>query len=123
MRAGLLGRMSRGFVAAVGGAALLTLAGCGSETITGDPFEEVVPSCGPLDAPDQPWRAGCATRRNLAALAANPQDLYLARRETPRDAMRRDAVISNYAQSRAGASSPQTTAATASPSINAQPQR
>ncbi len=65
------------------------LAGCGS------------PVGGEADAE---WRAGAVTRRNIAALAENPDDLYLPRREAPRDAVRRDAVIGQYAQRRANAS-------------------
>ena len=109
----------RAFAGAAGLAAVLALTGCGSGSVLGEPFGEAAPSCGPGSPTlDEDWRAGCATRRNLAALAANPDDLYLARRETPRDAMRRDAVINNYAQSRANAS-PQA-AGTASPSIKTQ---
>jgi hypothetical protein len=46
------------------------------------------------------WRPGCATHRNIVAAMADPADLYLARQESPRDAVRRDGVISSYAQSR-----------------------
>jgi type IV pilus biogenesis protein CpaD/CtpE len=58
--------------------------------------------CGGGEA-DAEWRPGAATRGNIAALAANPDDLYLPRREAPRDAVRRDAVIGHYAQRRADA--------------------
>jgi type IV pilus biogenesis protein CpaD/CtpE len=54
-------------------------------------------------ATDMNWRPGCATRRNLAALAETPSDLTRPRQEAPRDAVRRDAVINSYAQSRAAA--------------------
>lgn len=53
---------------------------------------------------DPEWRPGAATRGNIAALAANPDDLYLPRREAPRDAVRRDAVIGHYGQRRTDAS-------------------
>lgn len=58
--------------------------------------------CGGGEA-DAEWRPGAVTRGNIAALAANPDDLYLPRREAPRDAVRRDAVIGQYAQRRADA--------------------
>ncbi len=108
----------RAFAGAAGLAVVLALTGCGGGSVLGEPFGEAAPSCSRVTTLDEDWRAGCATRRNLAALAANPDDLYLARRETPRDAMRRDAVINNYAQSRANAA-PQAAGA-ASPSIKTQ---
>jgi hypothetical protein len=64
------------------------------------------PRCNLARPSDESWRPGCATRRNLAATAANPEDLYLARREGARDAMRRDAVIAGYMQSRASTPAP-----------------
>ncbi len=65
-------------------AALALLAGCGAE-------------------PEAGWRPGAATARNVAALAGNGDDLILPRRESPRDALRRDAAIGQYAQRRADA--------------------
>jgi hypothetical protein len=60
------------------------------------------------------WRPGCATHRNIVAAMADPADLYLARRESPRDAVRRDGVISSYAQSRGAAKAAPTSAGPAS---------
>lgn len=83
-------------------ALVLCLAGCGGASIEGEPaFGEAESRCWQPGEASGPWRPGCAARRNLAALADNPADLHLARREGPRDAMRRDAVIGGYAQSRA----------------------
>jgi len=48
-------------------------------------------------------RLGCATDQNIAALAARPSDLVRPRREQPRDAVRRDAVIAAYRQGTARA--------------------
>jgi type IV pilus biogenesis protein CpaD/CtpE len=55
---------------------------------------------------DIAWRPGCATRRNIAALAAHSDDLDHPRQEAPRDAMRRDAVFSRYAQRQNAPSAP-----------------
>ena len=60
----------------------------------------------------EPWQPGYATRANIANLAENIADLYLPRKHTPRDAMRRDAVFSDYFHSRAKA-----TASAASASV------
>jgi len=79
--------------------ALLPLAGCGSDTLARDPFGDAAASCG-----DDPriWLPGCATRRNIAALADNPADLDRPRREGARDSMRRDALFSGYNRSSSG---------------------
>lgn len=42
------------------------------------------------------WQFSATTERNIAMLADNPADLDRPRRETPRDAMQRDAVLSAY---------------------------
>ncbi len=73
-------------------------------------FSHMASSCEAEHAAKEAWRPGCATHRNLAAMAARPDDLYLARPEAPRDAMRRDAVIGNYARSSSAAGSGVTTA-------------
>jgi hypothetical protein len=52
-------------------------------------------------------------------MAARPDDLYLARPEGERDAMRRDAVIGNYAKSSNSAAGPTGTPGAASPSSGA----
>lgn len=80
---------------------VLCLAGCGNASALDEGFANLDASCARHSRTAENWRPGCATRRNLAATAETPSDLYLARRETPRDAMRRDAVISGYAKSQA----------------------
>ena len=94
----------RGFAAAF--AAMAALAGCGGGFPDPDLLSAPAPLCSPAQQSAESWRPGCATRRNLAEIAAYPEDLYLARREGPRDAMRRDAVIAGYAQSRASTAAP-----------------
>lgn len=83
---------------------LVTVSGCASaDTETG--FAQPSTSC-EADAAKEAWRPGCATHRNLAVMAARQDDLHLARPEAPRDAMRRDAVIGNYARSSGSADQP-----------------
>jgi type IV pilus biogenesis protein CpaD/CtpE len=94
--------------------ALAMLTGCSAAEQPLERLSAATP-CETASQPDSDWRPGCATRRNLAALAENPRDLERPRQETPRDAMRRDAVISQYGQSRstaptAAASAPATAA-------------
>ena len=74
---------------ALSGALLLTA--CGPEWLVGDAGG----SC-TLAAAEAVWQPGCATRHNLAALVDRPADLRRPRRETPRDASRRDTVIAAY---------------------------
>jgi pilus biogenesis lipoprotein CpaD len=62
--------------------------------------------CEVLAAVHDASQLGCATRHNIAVLAENPSDLMRPRRETPRDAMRRDSVLSGYFQSRAKSAAP-----------------
>lgn len=81
---------------------LSLLTGCGRSF----PARDLADAGGLHCSSDRQWRPGCATSRNIAAMAENADDLILARRETPRDAMRRDAVIGSYMRSRASASSP-----------------
>lgn len=57
--------------------------------------DESVSFCISRDMTDEP-HFGCATRHNMAAQAANPDDLLGPRHERPRDAMRRDAILKNY---------------------------
>lgn len=76
--------------------ALLPLVGCGSGTFDQDPFADAAAECG---GDHDRWRPGCATQRNIAALADNPADLRTPRSEAPRDSMRRDALISGYVRS------------------------
>jgi len=78
------------------------LAGCGGPGTDSRPVADA--ACHPPEkAQDYSWGLGCATQRNLAVMAANPNDLILARRATPRDAMKRDAVIGSYARNGVGA--------------------
>ena len=39
---------------------------------------------------------GCVTGHNLAAVVANPSDLDVPRKDAPRDAVRREAVLQAY---------------------------
>lgn len=79
---------------------LLPLAACGAGTLSQDPFGDAGAGCGD---DHRTWRPGCATKRNIAALAEHPRDLVKPRSEGPRDSMRRDALISGYTGSSAGA--------------------
>lgn len=83
--------------------ALLSLTGCGTDSFSRDPFGDAPARCGE-DRGE--WRPGCATMANIAAQADNHRDLDTPRREAPRDAMRRDALISGYARSNAGGGPP-----------------
>ncbi len=80
--------------------ALLPLAGCGAGTLAQDPFGDAAAECGDDHGT---WRPGCATKRNIAALAEHPGDLHTPRGEGPRNSMRRDALISGYVGSSPGA--------------------
>jgi hypothetical protein len=85
--------------------ALVTVAalwGCGRD-FAGDPFGDAGERCG---GPQSAWKPGCATARNIAAQAENPADLATPRVEGPRDAMRRDALLSGYVRSSAGSEPP-----------------
>lgn len=77
-------------------AAIPALSGCAEDFRLADPLPEDGPLCSGITGPDTVWRAGCATRQNLAALAVKPDDLFIARPETPRDAMRRDRIFNSY---------------------------
>jgi type IV pilus biogenesis protein CpaD/CtpE len=77
--------------------AALMLSGCAVESEIGLPPR----GCPDLSREVDGWRPGCATHRNMVAVAADPRDLRRARAEAPRDAMRRDAVIAAYAGKRA----------------------
>jgi hypothetical protein len=79
--------------------AFTTLTACSTEQPNASLSSTTI-NCETALSPDSDWRPGCATRRNLAALAENPRDLERPRQEAPRDAMRRDGVISQYGQSR-----------------------
>lgn len=50
-------------------------------------------ACTPEPSSLSDWQFGSATGSNIATLADNPHDLVSPRRETPRDATRRDADI------------------------------
>jgi hypothetical protein len=79
--------------------ALLPLAACGAGSLAQDPFGDATVECGDDYGA---WRPGCATKRNIAAQAEHPADLHTPRGESPRDSMRRDALISGYTGSSAG---------------------
>jgi type IV pilus biogenesis protein CpaD/CtpE len=97
----------------------IALGGCASADTEPDFHHAPPPSCVAEHAAKEAWRPGCATHRNLTIMAARQDDLYLARPEAPRDAMRRDSVIGNYAQSSNSAAGPAGTPGAASPSSGA----
>jgi type IV pilus biogenesis protein CpaD/CtpE len=72
-------RRVRGILRAITLTCLLPLAACMAE---------------PSSSSD--WQFATATGNNIAMLADDPHDLYSPRRETPRDATRRDADIVAY---------------------------
>jgi hypothetical protein len=100
--------------------ALVTLTCCNSTEPANQRLFATPLACETASQPDSDWRPGCATRRNLAALAENPRDLERPRQEAPRDAVRRDAVISEYGQSRGTAPAASASAPSANPA-KAQP--
>jgi hypothetical protein len=77
---------------------LMPLASCNAGTFGLDPFADAAAECGDRQ---RAWQPGCATKRNIAALADHPGDLDTPRGEAPRDSTRRDALISGYARSSA----------------------
>ncbi len=83
---------------------LSILTGCGGGLVSSDLTSPEALQCSVGHQAATDWRPGCATRRNLVAIAENPDDLFIPRSETPRDAMRRDVVIGGYMESRANAS-------------------
>lgn len=100
---------------------LAVLTGCSSTEPANERLSATTLACENAPSPDMDWRPGCATRRNLAALAENPRDLERPRQEAPRDAMRRDAVISQYGQSRGTAPTAAASAPAAPNAAKAQP--
>lgn len=82
----------------------IVLSSCANNSMPDDEAFYVASACGTNARAQDAWRPGCATRSNFVALAENATDLYLPREDEPRDAMRRDAVFSDYFQSRAKAS-------------------
>jgi hypothetical protein len=101
--------------------AVAILTGCSSMEPTNERLSATTITCETVSSPDSDWRPGCATRRNLAALAENPRDLERPRQEAPRDAMRRDAVISQYGQSRGMAPAAPASASATANTAKAQP--
>jgi type IV pilus biogenesis protein CpaD/CtpE len=97
------------------------LTGCSAAEQPLERLSATTSTCDSQSQPDSDWRPGCATRRNLAALAENPRDLERPRQEAPRDAMRRDAVISQYGQSRGMAPAAPASASAAANTAKAQP--
>jgi Pilus biogenesis CpaD protein (pilus_cpaD) len=85
---------------------LMPLAGCGGGSLAHDPFGDAAALC---QDEQQKWLPGCATNRNIAAVAEHPRDLDTPRAESPRDSTRRDALISGYLKSSAGGAEPRTT--------------
>ena len=63
------------------------LAGCGGDVIPAGLDYEPIGCDG---------RLGCASAHNLAVLAARPSDLVMPRREGPRDARRRETVLTAW---------------------------
>lgn len=76
--------------------AIQGVAGCSADLVGDDPVAEQFGPCRPVIALDRQWRAGCATRHNLIALAEQPDDLYAPRPEAPRDSMYRDGIFQNH---------------------------
>jgi hypothetical protein len=93
-------RRAPGISAALAG---MLLSGCGGGFIESNLGPPSLQRCTELPQDADTWRPGCATHRNMAAVAADPRDLTRARAEAPRDAMRRDAVIAGYARKRSEA--------------------
>jgi hypothetical protein len=89
-------RCAPGFSVALAG---LLLSGCGGGFVESG-LGPALQRCTELPQDADTWRPGCATHRNMVAVAADPRDLTRARAEAPRDAMRRDAVIAGYARKR-----------------------
>jgi type IV pilus biogenesis protein CpaD/CtpE len=84
----------------------------------GGPMEDAAATTRPpCEEPGTRWQVGCATAQNFAALAEDPVDLRRARQEGPRDAVRRDAVLNDYAQSRSASAAPAPTPITPSTGI------
>ena len=75
------------------------LAGCGGELASPALFDTEPMSCSA--------QFGCATERNIAAMIDRPADLVTPRRDKPRDALRREAVLSAW---RTGGLEPQASA-------------
>jgi hypothetical protein len=80
----------RAVVAALAGLGML-LSACGNDFAHETTEAEFPSGCAS-------GRLGCVTERNIAAVAAKPSDLVRPRREQPRDAARREAVMSAYRQ-------------------------
>ncbi len=76
--------------AAIAGLCAL-LAGCGDEPAPPSLLITEPAGCGA--------QLGCTTERNIAAMVDRPTDLATPRRDKPRDAVRRDAVITAWRSS------------------------
>jgi type IV pilus biogenesis protein CpaD/CtpE len=83
------------------------LAGCADELPS--------PAFADAEFPPCEVRLGCATAHNIAAMVDRPADLALPRRERPRDAVRREAVLSAYRQDGLQSSKPTLPAGAAKP--------
>jgi hypothetical protein len=85
-----------GYIGALALLVAASLGACGGD-FARDPFGDAGEGCG--DGSPSVWKPGCATARNIVAQAENPADLAAPRAEGPRDAMRRDALLSGYVRS------------------------
>jgi hypothetical protein len=81
-------------------AALLSLTACSADMFESYPFGDNSLSCNANSTGWRDWRPGCATERNVAAVAENPKDLRVPRGEGQRDSARRDGVLSSYLKGR-----------------------
>jgi type IV pilus biogenesis protein CpaD/CtpE len=86
--------------AAVIGVLGLLLAGCADEIAYPTLLDGEPNGCGA-------W-LGCATQHNIAAVVDRPADLAMPRRDRPRDALRREAILAAW---RDGGLDPQSPAA------------
>lgn len=71
--------------------ACMLVSACGGSFMDDTPETEIPSGC-------STGMLGCVTQGNIAAMAARPSDLVKPRREQPRDAARRDAVMAAYRQ-------------------------
>ena len=78
-------RCQRG--AAIAGLCMM-LAGCDSELASPALFDTEPAGCG--------VQLGCATQHNIAAVVDRPADLVIPRKDKPRDAVRREAVLTAW---------------------------
>lgn len=92
---------------------------CGTNGIVDGSLDETAQFCFSRQMTDD-RHFGCATRHNMAAQAADPDDLYRPRTERPRDAMRRDQVLKNYTGTRSSQNQTAQTPTASNPSAETQ---